>query len=158
MTSSPKRRAKAGGPPAKRPAFVLGDQFGRELESSTYDGAPLIVVAGNREGAGGVALWTAALRAVIGDDGGVDVLPVADLRGVPRLVRKLVGRLLPRDPAHWCALDWDGQLGALVRGEHGPLVAASYDGAGMLRTWSVLPLETVESALMVRLVESASGG
>ena len=156
MTPAPRRRPTAGGPPARLPEFLLGDQFGRELDTSTYAGAPLIVVAGNREGARGVALWTAALRAVIGSDGDVDVLPVADLRGVPRMVRRLVGRLLPRDPAHWCALDWDGQLGALVRGEHGPLAAASYDRSGELRTWSVLPLDTVESALMVRLVESAS--
>lgn len=157
MTPAPRRRTSKAGPPPRLPEFHLDDQFGREVGTEAYAGVPLIVVAGNREGAGGVALWTAALRAVIGEDGDVDVLPVADLRGVPRMVRGLVGRLLPRDPAHWCALDWDGQLGAPIRGEHGPLVAASYDGSGRLRTWSVLPLDTVESELMVRLVESILG-
>ena len=143
-------------PPPRLPDFALADQFGREVDTTTYAGAPLIVVVGNREGATGVALWTAALRAVIGAEGDTHVLPVAELGGVPRMLRRMVKRLLPRDPAQWCALDWDGQLGAPIRGADGPLVAAAYGADGALRVWTPLPVHTVERALMVRLVEGAA--
>lgn len=144
-------------PPSRLATFRLVDQFGREIEDEEYDGNPLIIVAGNREGARGVALWTAAIRAVIGEMGVTHVLPVADLGGVPRLVRGMVARLLPRDRAHWCALDWDGQIAAPVRCGHGPLVAAAYDARRQLRQWCALPLDTVESKLLVALVEGDVG-
>ena len=143
-------------PPPRLPDFALADQFGREVDTTTYAGVPLIVVVGNREGATGVALWTAALRAVIGEEGDTHVLPVAELGGVPRMLRRMVKRLLPRDPAQWCALDWDGQLGAPIRGADRPLVAAAYGADGALREWAPLPVHTVASALMVMLVESVS--
>lgn len=147
---------RAMAPPPRLPDFALADQFGREVDTTTYAGVPLIVVVGNREGATGVALWTAALRAVIGEEGDTHVLPVAELGGVPRMLRRMVKRLLPRDAAQWCSLDWDGQLGAPVRGAHGPLVAAAYGADRALRTWTALPVDTVESALLVRLVEGAA--
>ena len=43
-------------PPLRLPDFALADQFGREVDTTTYAGVPLIVVVGNREGATGVAL------------------------------------------------------------------------------------------------------
>lgn len=143
-------------PPERLPAFHLADQFGRELTHEAYAGRAVIVVAGNRAGASGVALWTAALRDVIGEEGDTQVLPVADLGGVPRALRRVVRRVLPRDPSHWCVIDWDGQLGARVRGEHGPLVVAVYGADGALRTWAALPRDTVESGILVTLVEGAS--
>ena len=102
-----------------------------------------------------MALWTAALRAVIGEDSNTHVLPVAELGNVPRILRRMVSRLLPREEAQWCALDWDGQLGAPIRGTAGPLVAAAYGADRMLRVWTRLPGNTVESAILVRLVEGA---
>ena len=143
-------------PPRRLPDFALADQFGRKVDTTTYDGVPLIVVVGNREGATGVALWTAALRAVIGEEGDTHVLPVAELGGVPRMLRRMVSRLLPRDREQWCALDWDGQIGAPIRGTEGPLVAAAYGADRLLRVWFPLPGDTVESALLVKLVEGAA--
>ena len=143
------------GPPARLPAFVLADQFGGKVNDEAYRGVPLIVVVGNRTGAGGVALWTASLRAVIGPTSETHVLPVADLRGVPRMLRRMVSRLLPREPAHWCALDWDGQIGAPIRREEGPLVAAAFGATRELRVFAALPLDTVDSATLVILVEGA---
>ena len=143
-------------PPRRLPDFALADQFGRELDTTTYEGVPLIVVVGNREGATGVALWTGALRAVIGEDSDTHVLPVAELGNVPRMLRRMVRRLLPRDKAQWCALDWGGQLGAPIRGTAAPLVAAAYGADRMLRVWTPLPADTVESALLVELVEGVA--
>lgn len=145
-------------PPAHLPAFHLEDQFGGELDHEAYTGSAVIVVVGNREGARGVALWTVALRDVIGDERNIEVLPVADLGGVPRALRRMVRRMLPRDPSQWCVIDWDGQLGAKVRGEHGPLVVAVYGADGALRTWAALPRDAVESGILVTLVEGASDG
>lgn len=142
-------------PPSQLPDFALADQFGRELDTTTYEGVPLIVVVGNREGATGVALWTAALRAVIGEDSDTHVLPVAELGNVPRMLRRMVSRLLPREQSQWCALDWDDQLGAPIRGTAGPLVAAAYGADRRLRVWTRMPGDIVESALLVKLVEGA---
>ena len=145
----------AQGPPTRYPDFALADQFGRDIDDGTYAGVPLIVVVGNRDGARGVALWTASLRAVVGGTNDTQVLPVADLKGVPRMLRRMVGRLLPRDPAHWCALDWDGQLGAPIRQGRGALVAAAFDANRQLRVWTALPVETVESDTIATLVAQA---
>jgi hypothetical protein len=145
-------------PPARLPEFVLADQFGRELDAATYDGVPLIVVVGNREGAAGVALWTTALRSVINGEGETHVLPVAEVNNVPRMLRRMVRRLLPRDPEQWCALDWDGQLGAPIRGMASPLVAAAYGSDRALRAWTPLPVDSVERALLIMLVEGAGHG
>ena len=160
MNTKKRPRPKTGdartAPPSWVPSFRLSDQFRREIDATLYAGVPLIIVAGNRQGAGGVALWTAALRAEIGDGGRANVLPVADLGGVPRAVRGLVRRLLPRDPAHWCAIDWDGQVGGPVRGDHGPLVAAAYGADGSLRLWEVLPFDVADPAMRDRLIESTA--
>lgn len=147
----------AGEPPGRLPDFLLADQFGRELDEETFRGVPLIVVVGDRDGASGAARWTAALRAEAGD-GEVHVMPVADLCGVPRMLRRMISRLLPRDPAHWCALDWDGQLGAPIRGAHGPLVAAVYGADGVLRAWTVLRADAVSAAMVAKLVARAAAG
>ena len=147
---------RAMAPPPRLPDFALADQFGREVDETTYAGVPLIVVVGNREGAAGVALWTAALRAVIGEEGDTHVLPVAELGAVPRMLRRMVRRLLPRDPAKWCALDWDGQIGAPIRGSAGPVVAAVYGVDRVLRLWTPLPVTTVDGTLLVTLAEAAA--
>lgn len=144
------------GPPSRLPRFRLADQFGRERDELTYAGIPVIVVAGDRAGAKGVALWTEALRAVIRDASETQVLSVADLGGVPRMLRRMVGRMLSRDPAHWCALDWDGQLGARIRGGIEPAVAAAYGADGTLRVWSALPLGGVERVILAQLVQGAA--
>lgn len=149
------RRATVHRPPSRLPHFQLADQFGRERDELTYEGIPVIVVAGNREGAKGVALWTAALREVIRSTSVTEVLSVADLGGVPRMLRRSVSRMLPRDPAHWCALDWDGQIGARIRRDHGPAVAASYGADAMLRVWSALPLDLVDRVILAKLVQGA---
>ncbi len=146
----------AGEPPARLPDFLLADQFGRVLDEESYRGVPLIVVVGDRDGAAGAARWTAALRAEAGEASGVHVMPVADLCGVPRMLRRMIGRLLPRDPAHWCALDWEGQLGAPIRGAHGPLVAAVYGADGVLRAWTALRADAVSRSMVGTLVEQAA--
>ena len=150
------RRASVHRPPSRLPHFQLADQFGRERDELTYDGIPVIVVAGNREGAKGAALWTAALRDVIRSASDTKVLSVADLGGVPRMLRRSVSRMLPRDPAHWCALDWDGQIGARIRRDHGPVVEAAYGTDGMLRVWAALPLDMVDRAILAKLVQGAA--
>lgn len=137
------------------PDFALTDQFGREVRRETYAGTPLIVVVGNRQGAKGVALWTSALRDVVGAAPTPQVLATADLGNVPRLLRGAVRRLLPRDPAHWCAIDWKGDLAPHIRGDHEPLVAATFGADGLLRTLVALPLDDVVSATLVQLIEAA---
>lgn len=141
--------------PVRLPSFALDDQFGRVVDDATYRDVPLIVVAGAREGATGVAQWTAALRIAIGESSDLCVLPVADLAGVPRLFRRTVGRLLPRDPDHWCALDWDGQLCALLRRADSPLVAAAFDATGLRRLHRALPRDAVHASTLVALIEAA---
>lgn len=137
------------------PAFTLDDQFGRTVDDATYRGVPLIVVLGGRDGAVGVAAWTSALRLAIGATSETCVLPVADLGGVPRLLRRAVSRMLPRDAEHWCALDWDGQLCTLLRRKGSAVVAAAFDARGRLRAHMPLDRDQVDAATLVRLAERA---
>ena len=96
--------------------FRLHDQFGQVHDAATYRGRTLIVVAAGRGGRDAGTAWVEHLRALqdsARDDAVLPALPVvaiADLRGVPRLLRRLVRGRFPEDRRRAVLLDWDGAL------------------------------------------------
>jgi hypothetical protein len=150
-------------PPAQLPAATLRDQFGGTTTLASPPGAPVVVLASNREGSDAAARWERQFRAATAGSmaGVVRVLSVADLRGAPRLVRGLIRGQMPKDTARRVLLDWDGALGRPVRGADRPLVAAAYGRDGRLRRWEALPLTVPpagESAALAQgLVRAALG-
>jgi hypothetical protein len=112
------RVAEAG--PAPRAAvtdtvvrFRLEDQFGRVHTPATYAGAPMFIVGADQGGRATARAWALALTAELEASGGapgITVLPVADLRRVPRLLRRLVRGRFPKEKGEQVLLDWEGTL------------------------------------------------
>jgi hypothetical protein len=97
-------------------AFRLGDQFGGDHDAATFRGQAWLPVGAASGGRADATAWVEALRTLQRDPSGepasrlVPVVAVADLRGVPRLLRRLVRGRFPRDPDRAVLLDWDGSL------------------------------------------------
>ena len=95
--------------------FRLTDQFGTVHEAARYRGRPLLLVGAGRAGRAAGTAWVGTLRELQGDSadargGAIPVVAVADLRGVPRLLRRMVRGRFPDDRRQAVLLDWDGTL------------------------------------------------
>jgi hypothetical protein len=93
--------------------FRLEDQFGRVHTPARYAGAPMFIVAADQGGRTVAREWALALTAELTAAGAqqrIAVLPVADLRRVPRLLRRLVRGRFPKQDGEQVLLDWEGTL------------------------------------------------
>jgi hypothetical protein len=98
--------------------FHLRDQFGRVHDAAALRGRALLVVAAARGGRAVGTAWVESLRAMRVDSGTAQseavaplpVVAVADLRGVPWLLRRIVRAQFPDDARQPVLLDWDGSL------------------------------------------------
>ena len=93
--------------------FRLEDQFGRVHTPAAYAGAPVFIVGAAQGGRETARAWALALTAELEASGAaprISVLPVADLRGVPRLLRRLVRGRFPKERGEQVLLDWEGSL------------------------------------------------
>jgi hypothetical protein len=146
-------------PPAQLPAAMLRDQFGAATALANPPGAPVVVLASNREGSDAAARWERQFRAASAGSA-VRVLSVADLQGAPRLLRGVIRGQMPKDTAARVLLDWDGALGRPLRGADRPLVAAAYGPDGRLRRWEALSLtgeSAAERAALAQALVRAAG-
>ena len=140
--------------------FRLGDQFGRQHDATTYRGQAWLLVGAANGGRVAAAAWVETLRAVQDDTTGervprtVPVVAVADLRGVPRLLRRFVRARFPRDPERAVLLDWDGSLARRFGfdGAQSTILLVDPSGRPAARTRST----AVDSALARTLVHQAA--
>ena len=94
-------------------AFRLSDQFGRVQDAADLRGRAYLLVGAGRGGRTAGTAWVESLRMLQGDSVGPAALPVvavADLRGVPRLLRRVVRGRFPDDRSRGVLLDWEGTL------------------------------------------------
>jgi hypothetical protein len=94
-------------------AFGLRDQFGRRHDAASYRGRAVVIVGAGRAGRAAGTEWVQLLRGLQADTSrgaAVPVVPVADLRGVPRLLRRIVRGRFPTQPDQAVLLDWDGAV------------------------------------------------
>jgi hypothetical protein len=94
-------------------AFRLRDQFGREHDAGDYRGRALVLVAAARGGRSVGTAWVEALRGLqdsVTPAGDVPVIAVADLRGVPWILRRFTRTQFPHDRRQPVLLDWDGSV------------------------------------------------
>jgi hypothetical protein len=115
MPPPPLLRHAGGAAPAADSVvgFRLRDQFGRVHDAADYRGRVLILVGAGRGGRAAGTAWVDALRGLQPDSAATAAIPVvavADLRGVPRLLRRVVRGRFPDDPRRAVLLDWDGAL------------------------------------------------
>jgi hypothetical protein len=139
-------------------AFRLSDQFGRAHDAAEYRGRALLLVGAGRGGRAAGTAWVETLRGMQGDSAGDAVIPVvavADLRGVPRLLRRVVRGRFPDDRRQAVLLDWDGTLARRLgfEPERSTILVVGPAGRVHARTSSV----AVDSVAARALLRKAAG-
>jgi hypothetical protein len=154
-------------PSAVRPAagvdslvrFRLEDQFGTVHTRERYAGTPVFIVGGDRGGNAAARAWALALAADLtasGAGGRIAVVPVADLRPVPRLLRRLVRSRFPKARTEGVLLDWEGAVARAHAFQPDECTVLLVGPAGqILRRASGT---TVDPAMVREMVREAVGG
>ena len=137
--------------------FRLSDQFGRVHDAAEYRGRAMILVGAGRGGRSVGTAWVETLRGLQTDSAAaaaVAVVAVADLRGVPRLLRRVARGRFPADRRRAVLLDWDGALARRLGfdAERCAIVLVGPDGRAGPRTHPV----TVDTAAARELLRRAA--
>lgn len=88
--------------------FGLKNQNDQYVEVNFPSDKPVILIFGDRKGAGQIEGWSKPLYAKHGDD--AYIFGVASLSGVPGYARGLVRRLIKRQTGYSVLLDWGGTV------------------------------------------------
>jgi hypothetical protein len=145
-------------------AFRLGDQFGGQHDAAAYRGQAWLLVGAASGGRDAATAWVETLRALQRDPTGeltprvVPVVAVADLRGVPRLLRRFVRGRFPRDPERAVLLDWEGSLARrfALDGSRCTIMLVGPSGRLEARTLPTA-VDTVLARALVRQAATAGG-
>ena len=93
--------------------FELEDQFSKTLSAEDLKGRAVLVIAADGSASDFTGAWSAALGDTIARlelEEHVEVLGLADLRGVPSLMRKRVRESFSTNPEDATLLDWKGDF------------------------------------------------
>ena len=115
--------------------FELADQFDQVYTDEDFVGSVLVLIGGNRKGSSYTGGWTRAIQSSIdGHPGAEDVQMVglADLRGVPFFIKGLVKSKFPQQPENWVLMDWKGHLPKTYSFEPGSANILIFDREGAL--------------------------
>ena len=88
--------------------FGLKDQNDNYTEVNFPSDRPVVLIFGDRKGAGQIEGWSNPLYKK--HDGKVYIFGVASLGGVPSYARGLVRRLIKRQTSYPVLLDWGGKI------------------------------------------------
>lgn len=116
--------------------FEIEDQFGLLHTDSDVRGALLLVVGADQKGSSYQGDWVGALRdSTRTGDGASDVqlVEVADLRGVPFFLKGSVKRKFPTDRRLWVLMDWKGAFARAYGFESQKCNVLLFDRAGNMR-------------------------
>ncbi len=114
--------------------FELEDQFGKTLKAEDLKGRVVLVIAADGSASDFTGAWSASLGDAIvrlGLEDQVEVLGLADLRGVPAFMRERVRGSFSTDPQDATLLDWKGDFAKAYDFEksHCNLLLFAADGA-----------------------------
>ena len=137
--------------------FRLSDQFGRAHDAADYRGRALLLVGAGRGGRAAGTAWVETLRGLQLDSAetaAIPVVAVADLRGVPRLFRRVVRGRFPDDRRRVVLLDWHGSVARRLGfdAERCTIVLVGPDGRPGARTSPA----TVDTAAAQELLRQAA--
>jgi hypothetical protein len=99
------------------PDFTLKDQYDHDVQLSTQRGQPVLLIYGDRLGSDYMGEWAAAVRnSPVAAS--VQVIRIANLRGIPSLMRSFVKRQFMKPnsngkPNSPVVLDWDAEVAKL---------------------------------------------
>jgi hypothetical protein len=96
------------------PDFSIADQYDHPVKLSTFRGAPVLLVDGDRKGSDYMNPWIIGVRGAL-SAAGVKVIEIASLNAVPSFMRSWVkGRFQGKDENGTLfapvVLDWDGKI------------------------------------------------
>lgn len=141
--------------------FRLKDQFGQVHDAADYRGRPVYLVGAGRGGRASATAWAAALGPLVrGADGNAGaVVPVADLQGVPRLLRGFVRGRFPSARGSAVLLDWDGAVSRRLGFDpaQSTVLVLAPSGRPVLRA-NTLGVDTAAAAAFVRRARAAVDG
>jgi predicted transcriptional regulator len=147
--------------------FKLEDQFGRTHTEAECAGRVTVVLGSDRAGSRYTAQWLTGVRDAMRGQARAErvrTFGVANVRGVPAFLRKLVTAALPKVADAEVLLDWDGRFATAYDFGEGCCTVLVADPAGrvVLRTEGreVRPEQVAEVAAALRalLADEAAGG
>lgn len=113
--------------------FGLKDQDDKYVEVNFPSDRPVILIFGDRKGAGQIDGWSKPIYESHSDK--VYVFGVASLSGVPTYARGLVRRLIKRQTSYSVLLDWGGKVAGTLGYEKDKalIVVVDNDGSVLLK-------------------------
>ena len=100
--------------------YAMQDQFDQEYTQDSFIGKYIILFGADRKGSQFSDRWGNALRDSLSEraiNDSIQFVSLANLDGVPALMKGMVKRFFPKEKDSWALMDWDG------------LFASSYDFA-----------------------------
>lgn len=91
--------------------FELKDQFDRTYRDEDYLGNTFLVIGSDKKGREFNPKWALAIKRSLESNSrfkDIKILRLANMKGVPRFIRKMVTGKFPKEKSEWVALDWDG--------------------------------------------------
>jgi hypothetical protein len=102
--------------------FNMEDQYKIKYSHNQFLGKVLIVVGSDREGSQFNEAWSRAILDSLTSfqlEDSITFMAVADLKGVPRLLRGFVRRKFPKNGYHPILLDWEGEFAKAYKHQNG---------------------------------------
>ena len=93
--------------------FDMKDQFGNAYSDTSFADKYIILLGADREGSAYTDEWATGLVDSLKERDiyeNAQIVALATLEAVPRLLRKMVRGFFPKDEEQWCLLDWDGEF------------------------------------------------
>ncbi len=115
--------------------FQMEDQFSEDHQYKDYIGKVLIIVGSDREGSRYNEIWSFAIHDSLKSfqlQDSVTFIAVANVKGVPRLLRSFVRGKFPRQKNHRILMDWKGEFARIYQYEPGATNILLIDREGKL--------------------------
>jgi len=140
--------------------FDMIDQFDDWHTQADYVGKTLVVVGGNKGSADYNLPWAIAIRDSLEASGvvGVEILGVADLRGVPWFLKGWIRGKFPKPRDQWALMDWNGEFAKAYVFEKNMSNILVFDPSGRLvhHAWG-REIEAPKLDLVLRAIRKAAG-
>ena len=116
-------------------SFELEDQFEKVYTDEDYKHQIIVVISSDKGGNKYNPIWSEAILKLIHDNGmekSIEVIGIANLKGVPFFLKGYIKGKLPKDPDNRLLLDWSGQFAKAYKFMKNVCNIAIFDQGGKL--------------------------
>jgi hypothetical protein len=147
--------------------YSIPDQFDAVHTDDEVEGSVVIYFRTDRKSWKYNSEWIKALQPRLGElPGGGDVvfLYLANLKGVPGFLKKMIKKKFPQDPSTWMLLDWKGAFADSYGFTKGALNLLVFNSQGLLvyraavNSLDTTELEKLVAALTTALEDTSTRG